>query len=59
MLSADKRDALANSRDFQFDANTLRVQASKTRQPKKRTLLVQAETWELASAGWLAKANAI
>jgi hypothetical protein len=56
-LPANQRDCLANARDFQADANTLRRQAARLRQPRKGSILAQAETLELQSAGWLASAR--
>lgn len=52
---ADERDFRANARDAQIDADTLRRQAARSRQPHRAKLLGQAETLELKSAGWIAQ----
>ena len=57
MMNAAERNARANSRDFQIDADTLRQQATRLRQPRKGAMLAQAETWELESASWLMRAR--
>lgn len=56
-MHVNERDALANARDFQADADTLRRQATRLRQPRKGEMLGKAEAWELASAGWLVTAR--
>ena len=56
-LTADARDAYANSRDAQIDADTLRAQAARSRQPRRGQFLAQAETLELQSASWLVDAR--
>lgn len=58
-MTADERDALANSRDFQADADTLRRQAARARQPRKGVMLTLAQGFDLKSAGWLSVAHSI
>lgn len=52
-LTADVRDCLANARDAQLDADTMRRQAAKARQPRRGEFLVLAEKFDLESASWL------
>lgn len=56
-MSADERDARANSRDAQIDADTTRRQAERLRGLRKRLMLIEAEKLELLSAGWLSQAH--